>query len=159
SLSDAERAGVLDESARAIMRSPHRPIVLVPTTGAVARSVAPGLADIGLFLPPTPLQQLLLGDGPPLQVMTSGNLAEEPIARTDAEASAKLAGIADAFVIHDREVWSRADDSVVRHARRGAIPIRRARGSVPEAIALPIAGPTLLAVGGHERNTVCLVHA
>jgi hydrogenase maturation protein HypF len=159
SLSDAERAGVLDESARAILRSPHRPIVLVPTTGTVARSVAPGLADIGLFLPPTPLQQLLLGDGPPLQVMTSGNLAEEPIARTDDEAFAKLAGIADAFVIHDREVWSRADDSVVRHARRGAIPIRRARGSVPEAIALPIAGPTLLAVGGHERNTVCLVHA
>jgi hydrogenase maturation protein HypF len=159
SLADAERAGVLDDAARALLASPQRPIVLVPTTGAVARAVAPGLADVGLYLPPTPLQHLLLVDGPPLQVMTSGNLSEEPIARTDDEAFAKLGAIADAFLIHDREVWSRADDSVVRSARRGAIPIRRARGSVPDAIALPIAGPTVLAVGGHERNTVCLVHA
>src|SRR5262249_28732344 len=74
------------------------------------------------------------------------------------EAFARLAHIADLFVIHDREIHSRADDSVVRSAARTAIPIRRARGSVPGAIAVPVAGPTVLAVGGHERNAVCLVH-
>ena len=89
--------------------------------------------------------------------MTSGNVAEEPIARTDAEAFARLAGVADVFLTHDRDIHARADDSVVRASVRGAIPMRRARGFVPDAIALPIAGTRpLLAVGGHTKNTVCL---
>jgi hydrogenase maturation protein HypF len=108
-----------------------------------------------VYLPPTPLQALIALDGPPLQVMTSGNLAEEPIARTDEEALTRLADVADLFLVHDREVHSRADDSVLRTCARGAIPMRRARGLVPGAIALPVAGPPLVAVGGHERNTVC----
>lgn len=146
----------IDDAARALLGSPQRPIVLVPARGRhLAPSVAPGLADVGVYLPPTPLQHLLLSDGPPLQVMTSGNLAEEPIARTDAEALVRLAGVADLFLVHDREVHSRADDSVVRAGRR-TIPMRRARGTVPGSIELPIAGPPVLAVGGHERNTVCL---
>jgi hydrogenase maturation protein HypF len=88
--------------------------------------------------------------------MTSGNAAEEPIARTDDEARARLAGLADAILLHDRAIHARADDSVVRTTSRGPIPMRRARGYVPDAIALPVAGPPVLAVGGHERNTVCL---
>src|SRR5262245_61499244 len=87
----AESAGVLDDVARLLVTSQARPIVLVPARDALAPSVAPRLADIGIYLPPTPLQQLILDDGPPLQVMTSGNLAEEPIARTDGEAFARLA--------------------------------------------------------------------
>jgi hydrogenase maturation protein HypF len=156
SLAELARVAELDDSARALLVTPMRPIVLVPRCGELlAPSVAPGLADVGVYLPPTPLQHLLLADGPALQVMTSGNLAEEPIARTDAEAFERLAGVADVFLVHDREVHSRADDSVVRSGRR-AIPMRRARGSVPDAIDLPVSGPPVLAVGGHERNTVCL---
>ena len=156
SLAALEEVVLLDARARALIEAPSRPIVLVPARpGAVAASVAPGLADLGVSLPPTPLQHLLLADGPALQVMTSGNLAEEPIARTDAEAFARLAQVADLFLVHDREIHSRADDSVVR-AARPPIPVRRARGAVPEAFALPVAGPPLLAVGGHERVTVCL---
>jgi hydrogenase maturation protein HypF len=151
---DAEQVVELDAEARALLTSPLCPIVLAPARpGVVAPAVAPGLADLGVYLPPTPLQFLLLADGPPRQVMTSGNLAEEPIARTDDEAFARLGSVADIYLVHDRDVHSRADDSVMR----GAIPIRRARGHVPAAIALPVAGPPLLAVGGHERNTICLV--
>lgn len=156
SLDDLERIAVLDESARARVTSRVRPIVIAPAVpGTLAAAVAPRLADVGVYLAPTPLQALLIADGPPLQVQTSGNLAEEPIARTNDEALARLAEVADLFLVHDREVHSRADDSVVRTSQRGAIPMRRARGLVPDAIALPVAGPPVLAVGGHERNTVC----
>ena len=158
SLGELERVAVLDAGARELVQSRVRPIVLVPLRpSTLAPAVAPRLADVGVFLPPTPLQALLVTDGPPLQVMTSGNRAEEPIARTNDKALARLAGIADLFVVHDREVHSRADDSVVRASRRGAIPVRRARGLVPDAIALRVAGPPLVAVGGHERNTACIV--
>ena len=155
-LAELERIAVLDDDARDLLASRARPIVIVPVRpGVLAAAVAPGLADVGVYLPPTPLQALIAADGPPLQVMTSGNLAEEPIARTDEEALARLAGVADMFLVHDREVHSRADDSVLRSSARGPIPIRRARGFVPGAIALPVAGPPVIAVGGHERNTVC----
>lgn len=158
-LAEADRIAILDPRDRALLESPARPILIVPARGGVlARAVAPGLADVGIFLPPTPLQRLLLHDGPPLQVMTSGNLADEPIARTNPEAYAKLATVADVFLVHDREIHTRADDSVMRASRRGAVPMRRARGQVPEAIAMPGDGPAILAVGGHERSTVCLVH-
>lgn len=159
SLAEIARIGVLDDTVRDLVQSPVRPIVLVRARGGLlAPSVAPGLLDVGAYLPPTPLQALLLGDGPPLQVMTSGNLAEEPIARTNEEAFGRLAEIADLFLVHDREIHARADDSVVRPSSRGVIPIRRARGIVPETIELPVVGPPVLAVGGHERSTVCLVH-
>ncbi|MDB4961914.1 MAG: [NiFe] hydrogenase metallocenter assembly protein HypF [Myxococcales bacterium] len=157
SLSELARVGDI-ERAQELLTSPIRPIVLVPgrMRSPLATGVAPGLADVGVYLPPTPLQYLLLAEGPPLQVMTSGNLAEEPIARTDEEARTRLAGVADMFLIHDREIHARADDSVLRVTARGPIPIRRARGLVPEGIRLPIEGPPLVAVGGHERNTVCV---
>ena len=151
---------VLDEAARRLLVAPARSIVLAPARGGeLAPSVAPGLTDLGVYLPPTPLQHLLLRDGPAVQVMTSGNLADEPIACRNAEARARLATVADVFLVHDREICARADDSVVRAAAPAVIPIRRARGVVPAAIALPVAGPPVLAVGGHERNTVCLAHA
>jgi hydrogenase maturation protein HypF len=141
-----------------VLRGPSRPIVLVPARedSALAAGVAPRLADVGVFLPPTPLQHQLLAAGPALQVMTSGNLADEPIARTDDQALAQLARVADVFLMHDREIHARADDSVLRASRRGAIPMRRARGFVPGAIELVVAGPPLLAVGGHERSTICV---
>jgi len=159
-LAAAEQIAELDDATRALLVSPARPIVLVPARAGspLAPSVAPRLADVGVFLPPTPLQHLLLARGPALQVMTSGNLSDEPIARTDTEARARLHAIADLFLLHDREIHARADDSVVRTTRRGAIPIRRGRGVVPDELAVPVAGRTVLAVGGHERVTVCLCH-
>lgn len=159
SLAEAERIAVIDPAARDLLCSPARPIVLVPARpGVIADAVAPGLADVGVYLPPTPLQHLMLADGPAAQVMTSGNRAEEPIARTDADALDRLAGVADLFLVHDREIHARADDSVVRWSARRPIPMRRARGHVPDSIEVAIDAPPVLAVGGHERNTVCLIH-
>ncbi|HEY2744443.1 MAG TPA: Sua5/YciO/YrdC/YwlC family protein, partial [Polyangia bacterium] len=119
-------------------------------------ALAPGLDEVGVMLPSTPLHQLLLADGAPLLVMTSGNRGDEPIARDDAEAAAALAAIADATLSHDREIHTRADDSVVRIVAGAPLPLRRARGFVPEAIALPCAGPPLVAVGAQLKSTVCL---
>jgi hydrogenase maturation protein HypF len=157
-LEELERIATLDAPARAALTSPARPIVVAPARagGGVAPEVAPGLAELGVFLPSTPLQHLLLSDGPPLLVMTSGNLSEEPIARTDAEALTRLIGVADAFLLHDREIHTRADDSVVRVVAGEARVVRRARGLVPEALALPFDGPPVLAVGGELKATVCV---
>jgi hydrogenase maturation protein HypF len=121
--------------------------------------VAPGLNELGVFLPPTPLQHLLLADGPPLQVMTSGNLSEEPIACDDEDALRRLRGIADVFLLHDRVIHTRADDSVVRVLAGKSTTVRRARGYAPEAVTLPIAGPPVLAVGAQLKATVCLSQA
>ena len=160
-LATVETIARLDDAARAALVDPSRPIVLVPrrADADLPPSIAPGLDELGLMLPSTPLHHLLLADGPPLQVMTSGNRGEEPIARDDAEAAAALAGIADAILTHDREIHTRADDSVVRIVAGAGVPIRRARGFVPEAIALPCEGPPLVAVGAQLKNTICMARA
>ena len=160
-LAEAARVAALDADAAALLGSRARPIVVAPArAGAgVAPSVAPGLGDLGVMLPCTPLHHLLLAEGPPLVVMTSGNGAGEPIARTDAEARAALGPIADALLGHDREIHARADDSVLRAAPGGAIPIRRARGFVPDPIPLLDGGPPLLAVGAEQKSAVCVVRA
>ena len=98
------------------------------------------------------------GRAPPLLVMTSGNLSEEPIARENGEAVENLSGIADAFLLHDREIHTRADDSVVRIVAGEAQPLRRSRGFVPEPIRIPVpaAAAPVLGVGAGLKNTVCL---
>lgn len=140
------------------LQSPAAPIVLLRARGnaSVAKGVAPGLSELGVMLPYTPLHHLLLADGPSLLVMTSGNVSEEPIARDDVAALEKLSGIADAFLLHDREIHTRADDSVVRIVAGFAQPVRRSRGFVPEPIALGFSAPPVLAVGAELKNTVCL---
>ena len=157
-LATAESIARLDDAARAALVSAARPIVLVPrrSDASMPPSLAPGLDELGLMLPSTPLHHLLLADGPPLQVMTSGNRRQEPIARDDADAAAALADVADAILTHDREIHTRADDSVVRIVAGAVVPLRRARGYVPEAIALPCEGPPLIAVGAQLKSTVCL---
>jgi hydrogenase maturation protein HypF len=161
SLDEARRVAHIDEAAAAALTSPARPIVLVPARPGpgLARGVAPRLDEVGLCLPPTPLQHLLVGDGPPLLVMTSGNVSDEPIARENAEALRRLNAIADGFLLHDREIHTRADDSVLRVIAGAAVPIRRARGLVPDAIPLPPlldgAAP-ILALGGTLKDTVCI---
>jgi hydrogenase maturation protein HypF len=155
-LEAARRIVVVDEVAERALLSPARPIVLLPVRpdAGVAPDVAPGLTELGVFLPPSPLQHLLLAEGPPLQVMTSGNLVDEPIVIDDEDE--RLGAVADAVLRHARPIAARCDDSVVRPIDGVPVPLRRARGYVPDAIVLPVDGPPVLAVGAASRGTVCL---
>ncbi|HYQ81410.1 MAG TPA: carbamoyltransferase HypF, partial [Anaeromyxobacteraceae bacterium] len=156
---EAERLGVLSDAERRLLLSVERPIVLVRRReeAGLAPEVAPGSPLLGLFLPYTPLHHLLLeAAGRPL-VMTSGNLSEEPIAFRDQEALQRLGGIADLFLLHQREIETRADDSVARVVAGGPVLLRRSRGYVPRPVALRrrLARP-VLACGAHLKNTFCL---
>jgi hydrogenase maturation protein HypF len=128
-------------------------------TPDVAPEVAPGLDTLGIMLPYTPLHHLLLerGEGAcDLLVMTSGNLAEEPIAYRDDEAMRRLEGIADAFLLHDRPIHMRCDDSVAALHDGRPVLLRRARGYAPLPVPLPLSVPPSLAVGGELKNVFCL---
>jgi hydrogenase maturation protein HypF len=158
-LAEAERLGMPTEEERRLLGSPEAPIVLVRRRpgAALAPEVAPGTPLLGLLVAYTPLHLLLLeAAGRPL-VMTSGNRAEEPIAVEDAEALRRLAGIADLFLVHDREIVTRADDSVVRVAAGRPLLLRRSRGHVPRPVALvrPLPVP-VLGCGAQLKNTFCL---
>jgi len=149
----------LTDAEVAQLSAPERPIVLAPTRAdsGIAPAVAPGLAWLGLMLPSTPLHHLLLdGVDRPL-VMTSGNASEEPIAIANDEAIERLARIADGFLLHDREILARYDDSVVRLVGDRRVFLRRARGFAPMPLTLPLAAPRpILAVGPHLKNTFTL---
>jgi hydrogenase maturation protein HypF len=142
------------------LASPERPIVLLPARrdGGLASGVAPGLGQVGIMLAYTPLHHLLLDLVKRPLVMTSGNQHDEPIATGNAEALARLAAIADGFLLHDREIVARYDDSVLRVVSERAVFLRRARGYAPLPLPLPIASPQpLVAVGPHLKNTFTLV--
>jgi len=160
----AEQLGELDCAARELLSSRQRPIVLVPRRpGApVAASVAPRSSELGLMLPYSPLHYLLLADVGTTVVLTSGNLAGEPIAFGDAQAMQQLGDLADLFLIHDRPIHTRTDDSVARIVtvagqRRPAF-LRRSRGYVPGALTLPdaCAAPPLLGCGAELKSTFCV---
>lgn len=153
-VSPAPTFAEIGDADTALLESAERPIVLVPKRGDEALpGIAPGLAEIGLMLPATPIQALLFHDAPDLAlVMTSANPHGEPLVIGNAEALTRLAGIADAFLLHDRDIVIRCDDSV----RRGAGFVRRARGYTPRAIQLAQAGPSVLALGGWFKNTICV---
>jgi hydrogenase maturation protein HypF len=147
-----------DEEA-ALLAGRDRPIVLAPRRfdAPVAASVAPRSADLGVLLPYSPLHHLLLADaGEPL-VMTSGNVSDEPIAHEDDDALARLAGIADLVLRHDRPIHTRTDDSVLRAVpRRRPLLLRRSRGFVPGSLTLPGGGRPLLACGAELKSTFCV---
>ncbi len=150
---------VLDEEERALLLSTARPIVLLRRRAgaAVARSVAPGSPTLGVMLPYTPLHILLVEAlGRPV-VLTSGNLSDEPIAFSDADAADRLDSIADAFLLHDREIRTRVDDSVCKVVRGRVVPIRRSRGYVPHPVTLPLGcEEPVLACGPALKNTFCV---
>jgi hydrogenase maturation protein HypF len=157
---DASRVCVADELSKKLMSSFERPIVLLPRRPEVALvpEVAPGNRFLGVFLPYTPLHHLLFQSGKfEALVMTSGNLSEEPIAIDNEEAIRRLNGIADAFLVHDREIVRRCDDSVVRVAAGQPQKLRRSRGFVPVPVQLEKEMQPVLAVGGELKNTVCVV--
>jgi hydrogenase maturation protein HypF len=142
-----------------LLQTPARPIVLARARAGngIAPSVAPGIPWLGIYLPYAPLQHLLFAD-PRVRalVMTSANLSEEPIAIDNDEARARLGPIADAFLMHNRDILQRCDDSVAAIVDGAPQLLRRARGYVPLGIALPFDSPPLLAVGGHMKNVFAL---
>ena len=150
---------VLTPQEEALLHTPARPIVLARSRAntGVASAVAPGIPWLGVYLPYAPLQHLLFAD-PRVRalVMTSANLSEEPIAIDNEEARARLGNIADAFLMHDREILQRCDDSVTALVDGTPQLIRRARGFVPLSVPLPFETPPLLAVGGHLKNVFAL---
>jgi hydrogenase maturation protein HypF len=142
-----------------LLCSDARPIVLLRKRAniQIAEAIAPGQRHLGLMLPYTPLHHLLLADLDIPLVMTSGNVSEEPIAYKDDDALDRLGKIADFFLVHDREIHMRCDDSVARTIAKQELLIRRSRGYAPEpiAVAVPFVQP-VLACGAHLKNTFCL---
>lgn len=156
----ARRLVVLQPDAERWLCSAHAPILLVPRQpgSALVENIAPGIDDVGVMLPTTPLHVELFRQVPyPALVMTSGNVTDEPICRGNREARSRLERIADLFLLHDRDIVHRMDDSVVRATRQGPVVVRRSRGWVPGALPLPEAAPEpVLALGGHLQSTACL---
>ena len=157
-LNTAEKYCFLNAGERELLTSRAAPIVLLRMRepGLFPDAVAPGLDRVGVMLPCTPLHHLLF-DGPlACLVMTSGNIAEEPIVIENSEAVTKLAPLADRFLLHDRDIFMRADDSVTRWHEGAPRLIRRARGYAPEAIDLGFETSGALGVGAEMKNTFCL---
>jgi hydrogenase maturation protein HypF len=148
----------LDRMEQRLLEGPEKPIVLLRKRqgNPLAPLVAPANGYFGVMLPSTPLHHLLLRGNFPALVMTSGNLSDEPIAYRDDEARERLAGIADFFLVHDRGIHIRSDDSVIRVFQGKPIFLRRSRGYVPRAVVLPAAQRSVLAVGAELKGTVCL---
>lgn len=163
----------LNTQEKALLLDAARPVALLQKTvgfDAVFPNIAPGLNSVGVLLPYTPLYYLLFHEllGCPdgadwmeqgsalVLVMTSANTSGEPLVIANDEARARLAGIADGFLFHDRQIMHRCDDSVVRPVASGSALLRRGRGLAPKSITLSVAGASVLACGGALKNTVCV---
>ena len=178
-LQTVERCCFVDPAERAILESRQRPVVILRRRpeAPVSPAVAPGQDTIGVMLPYTPLHYLLLSDPPEdgspevprMLVMTSGNLSEEPIAYTNPAARRQLSRLADGFLMHNRPIRIRCDDSVVRligqtHSQdenfsdpeSELLPIRRSRGYAPYPVRLAWKMPPILGAGAELKNTFCL---
>lgn len=158
-LEDIGTYAELTDATGELLQGPLRPVVLSlkKRDAPIAESVAPDSKYCGVMTPYTPLHHLLLADDRLLAlVMTSGNLSEEPLATANDEAQRRLSHIADAFLIHNRDIQVGCDDSVVRPTSLGPIIMRRARGYVPFPISIERHLGKVLAVGGHLKNTFCL---
>ena len=158
------RFAVVSGEEQALLESDARPIVLLKQRAGMVFSsmleaVAPGNDFVGVLLPYSPLHQLLIEATSPL-VVTSGNITEEPIVSTNASAATRLGGLADGFLLHDRDIHVVCDDSVVRSIHGRVLPIRRSRGYAPMPVRMPVqlcpAGPDVLAVGGEIKATFCV---
>jgi hydrogenase maturation protein HypF len=152
----------IDAEEERQLASPQAPIMLLRAAGpeSLPEGVAPGLVTLGFMLPMTPIHVLILRRVDRPLIMTSGNLSDEPQVITNADARARLAGIATYALVHDREIANRIDDSVVRVMDGRPRVLRRARGFAPTPIRLPYGfatSPDLLAMGGQLKTTFCLI--
>lgn len=157
------RCGEDQDAIRALLRSPAAPIVLTPQRAGspLCPAIAPGLDEVGVMLPFTPLHHLLMQAVERPLVMTSGNIAGCAPVLTNEQARSQLDGVADLFLLHNRDIVQRADDSLARLTLQGVEMLRRARGYVPDGLPLPPGfgpPPPLLALGGDLKNAFCLVH-
>ncbi|MDM8008052.1 MAG: carbamoyltransferase HypF [Phycisphaerae bacterium] len=165
SLDAAGAIAEVDEVAAVELSGPVRPIVLLPKKpqASISPNVAPGNDCLGIMLPYTPLHHLLMAEGVGPLVMTSANPTDEPLCSRNDEALERLAQIADAFLMHDRDIERRVDDSVAKlmsgaTGERVIVPIRRARGLAPAPIRVPVESPVpVLAVGGELKSAVCIL--
>jgi hydrogenase maturation protein HypF len=152
------RVAVLSDADLVLLRDPAAPIALVPSRGVLPEGVAPGMSQLGVMLPYTPLHHLLLDAFGGVLVMTSGNLSGEPQVVGNDEAREKLARFTDAFLMHDRGIARRLDDSVER--ADPPMILRRARGRVPGTLPMPKGfdgAPQVLALGGQMKGAICLL--
>ncbi|OZG72921.1 carbamoyltransferase HypF [Hahella sp. CCB-MM4] len=172
--SSLESVVKVDEILGDCLQSQERPVVLAPKGSTCDRQleqIAPEMADLGVMLPYTPLHYLLFheaaerpkGDDwlsqphPLLLVMTSANRSGEPLVYENDQCLNRLSHIADYFILHDRDIVTRCDDSVVLSANPPMM-VRRARGWTPRPVTLPAKGPSVLACGGYLKNSICLTH-
>ncbi len=150
----------LRETDVELLLSPQSPIILAPKQlpSRAVEAVAPGIVDLGVMLPTTPLHlELFRSSEYDALVMTSGNVNSEPICRGNREALARLSGIADFFLLHDRDILRRIDDSVVRSTPSGLFTVRRSRGYVPNALPLGRELPEpIISMGAYLQNTVAV---
>ncbi|HDL08122.1 MAG TPA: carbamoyltransferase HypF [Desulfobacteraceae bacterium] len=152
------RFAAAEPSEVILLTSCRRPIVLVKKrkTNSLSPMIAPGTAYFGIMLPSTPLHHLIASHGFTAIVMTSGNISDNPISVDDDEAFESLGFIADYFLIHNRRIYQRCDDSIVRWAGGAVRSIRRSRGYIPAPFLLTDRSPQILACGAGMKNTVCL---
>lgn len=159
SLDDIKKYCIVSDKEAELLSSAQAPIVLLKRReddNEIALNIAKNNKYLGVMLPPTPLHHILMHYVRKPLVMTSGNLSEEPICKDNDEALARLKGIADYFILHNREIYSRYDDSVCLVEKGEARTIRRARGYAPSPIMLPFDTRQILACGAEEKNTFCL---
>jgi len=157
-LASIRRYAVVGPEEQKLLNSIQRPIVLLRKKypNRIAEEVSPHNQYFGVILPYTPLHYLLLQHGFGALVMTSGNVSEEPIAIDNDDAFKRLADIADYFLIHNRDIYLRSDDSIVRHSAGARRFMRRSRGFVPIPLFLKKKVPSILACGAELKNTICL---
>ncbi len=156
----AEAFCEVDAAQQRLLLSPQRPIVLLRRRQdtPIAGEVAPFNRYLGVFLPYTPLHHLLFAEGGfAALVMTSANLSEEPICIANDEALRRLHKLADCFLVHNRDILLRCDDTVARVCRGRPRQLRRSRGFVPVPVFMREDVPSVLAVGGELKNTICLI--
>ncbi|MDZ7392781.1 MAG: carbamoyltransferase HypF [candidate division KSB1 bacterium] len=158
-LAAVQEFAMVSRAEQQLLQSRERPIVLLRKKQPcrIAEAVAPGNAFVGVMLPYTPLHHLLLRGNFLALVMTSGNLSEEPIAKDNDEAVRRLQGIADYFLVHNRDILVRSDDSVLRVVDGRATPIRRSRGYVPLPLLLEEGHRATLGCGAELKNTICIL--
>ncbi len=160
-LQTVQRHCLVNQTEQELLTSRQKPVVLLQPRpeSAVSPEVAPTQTRQGVMLAYTPLHLLLLepaADFPELLVMTSANLSEEPIAYLDEEARQRLSSLADGFLMHNRPIHTRVDDSVLRVVNNQPYVLRRARGFTPDAITMPFEMPSILSTGAELKNTFCL---